>query len=92
MLGVSDVLVTAVKSHPRHRGVQDQAQYALLRLLGWRAPVEVLSVPDLQASPEAVSAALWALSRFFVLSIPKRSTVRTSSSSMFLAQVASWCL
>ena len=92
MLGVSDVLVTAVKSHPGHRGVQDQAQYALLRLLGWRAPIEVLSAPDLPASPEAVNAALWAVSRFFVLSIPKRPTVRTSSSSKFLAQVASRCL
>ncbi|CAK0855030.1 unnamed protein product [Prorocentrum cordatum] len=60
-LGIRDVLVAAVKQHPRHPGVQDSVQYALLKVVGWRAPAEVLGDPELAASPQAVSAALWAL-------------------------------
>ena len=63
-LGAGELLCTAVRAHPREKGVQDQAQWAVARLLGHRPLMSALQDPELGKSPEVVCGALWCIAAF----------------------------
>mmetsp|Transcript_79103 Transcript_79103/g.255687 ORF Transcript_79103/g.255687 Transcript_79103/m.255687 type:complete len:746 (-) Transcript_79103:113-2350(-) len=59
--GAAAWLEAVVRRHPRSKGVQNQALWALFKLQGRQPLVAVLTDQALGSSPEATTAALWGL-------------------------------
>jgi len=73
---VDQMLARAVRSHPRNRGVQDHAKWALLKFCGLRPLIDVLQDPELSSCVEVTRAALWSIAHSGELNADAVAAVR----------------